>query len=404
MNIVVINQPLNNRGDEAAHKSLMRTLSRKFPDDTIQVLFQGALQDSINQIMVNAPNITYYNFPRLMRGSTQIKKYALILNIVKLSTQLRQNRKISKMIQNGDLIICAPGGICMGLFQNWQHIYWLSVAKAFKRKIVYYSRSFGPFPENNYSEKCFKKISLNLLKYFDFLSIRDSKTMALADELKIQYIPSIDTAFLDSPDVLIPDNLMGYLKKPYIVFVPNSLAWHKAYRNIDQNIIDNYYIEILNIINTIYKNYTIVLLPQLYNINAIDKVYFKKIADKTDYTNLIVLDDTLQSDIQQAVIGGCEFVIGSRYHSIVFAINNNKPVIALSYEHKISGLLQILDMADSLVNFEEIVLSNISLGAFADIMLQKIRHLHPNKEVAHKARMIAENCMNQFVKKYKDQI
>lgn len=42
MNILLINQPLNNRGDEAAHKALVRTLSKDYSDSHIEVLFIDA--------------------------------------------------------------------------------------------------------------------------------------------------------------------------------------------------------------------------------------------------------------------------------------------------------------------------------------------------------------------------
>ncbi|GHV70004.1 hypothetical protein AGMMS49928_15600 [Spirochaetia bacterium] len=402
MNIVIINQPLENRGDEAAHRSLMRALSQRFSDDEIKVLFQGALQDSIDQVRIVEPNITYINFPRPIRGIWRFRRYALILNAIRLSTFLPGTYKFVKQIKNGDLIICAPGGICMGLFQDWEHIYWLSVSKYFKKKIVYYSRSFGPFPEKTFSERNFRRISFTLLRYFDFLSIRDSKTMALADSLNLNYVTSIDTAFLNTSNALIPDTIKNYLGDKYIVFVPNSLTWHPTYCNIDQDLIDKYYINIIQILNNTYKDHKIVMMPQIFNNNKInDKVYFDKIKAKTNCSNIIVLDDFINSDIQQRIIAGCQFVIGSRYHSIVFAINNNRPFLALSYEHKIAGLLYILTVADTLILFNEIVLSQMPIEEFVDIINDKLHYLCTNNQAKEKAREIANNCMNQLVMRYK---
>ena len=39
MNILIVNQPLNNRGDESAHKGLVRRLSKQYPKAEINVLF-----------------------------------------------------------------------------------------------------------------------------------------------------------------------------------------------------------------------------------------------------------------------------------------------------------------------------------------------------------------------------
>ena len=54
----MVNQPLNNRGDESAHKALVR-----YPNYEINVLFEkSANEDSIKQFSVEAPNVHYIHF------------------------------------------------------------------------------------------------------------------------------------------------------------------------------------------------------------------------------------------------------------------------------------------------------------------------------------------------------
>ena len=109
----------------------------------------------------------------------------------------------------------------MGGFQDWNHLYMLKWAKHCHRPLAYFGRSFGPFPIETDNERLFKEISLEMLNYFSFLSIRDKVTERLADELKIPYISTVDTAFLDSPEVKIPYELQLTLNnKQYMVFVP----------------------------------------------------------------------------------------------------------------------------------------------------------------------------------------
>ena len=140
-------------------------------------------------------------------------------------------KKIIGYVKWADYVICAPGGICMGVFQNWQHILFLEIAKTFGKKLAYYSRSWGPFSEKDFLSKVYKNASINLLKGFDFHSIRDSKTMKMADELHLNYIPSIDTAFLDQPRMPIPEEINRFIgMSDYRIFVPNTLVWHLDYK------------------------------------------------------------------------------------------------------------------------------------------------------------------------------
>ena len=70
--------------------------------------------------------------------------------------------------------------------------------------------------------------------------------------------------------------------------------------------------------------------------------------------NIIVIDENQSSDIQQEIIKKSCLVIGARYHSVVFAINNEIPFVSLSYEHKMKGLLEVLDMTDRMVEIQDI--------------------------------------------------
>ena len=52
MKIAVINQPLANRGDEAAHKAFIRAMSKAFPEYQIDVIFLCEEQELIDSIRV----------------------------------------------------------------------------------------------------------------------------------------------------------------------------------------------------------------------------------------------------------------------------------------------------------------------------------------------------------------
>lgn len=61
MKLLIINQPLNNRGDESAHKALVRSLINQIKDINIKVLFVNGKQNSIEQFAIRDSHITYVN-------------------------------------------------------------------------------------------------------------------------------------------------------------------------------------------------------------------------------------------------------------------------------------------------------------------------------------------------------
>ncbi len=398
-NIVIINQPLSNRGDQAAHRSLLRMLDKNYEHLQITVLFLNAKNEDIQDFSVESPKITYRNVTGFSRGLSFLQRWSLRLNIICMSLLHPLLRKYARYIKKADIVICAPGGICMGGFQDWNHIYNLSLAKYYNKKLVYYSRSFGSFPTATRWNSIFMDISYRLLHYFTFLSIRDKKTMELADKLNLQYIPSIDTAFLDTPVLELPANISCIINnEKFIIFVPNSLTWHVAYKDKKQEDIDLFFIEIIKIL--LAKNIKILMLPQLneyFSYHESDYDYFQKLKILTESNDVVVLQNTYSSDIQQKIIEKADFVIGARYHSIVFAINNCTPFISLSYEHKMNGLLELLNLND-----REIDISKIGEKSFdKKSALQKLEQLldqnYPQaKEVKERAHKIAMETFNKF--------
>ena len=204
MNILIINQPAFNRGDESAHKGLVRTLLKRLPDAHIKVLSSSYVQESVRQYAVHDSRVEYvidpcdfYNPSDYLWHGFDVAKYGLM----KYRPSIHKYKSIYRW---ADLVLCAPGGICMGGFQDWNHLMHLKMAQVFRKPLAYYGRSFGPFPTATESNRLFKKVSLEMLHYFSFLSIRDHKTEQLADELGIPYISTVDSAFLDAPKVEVP--------------------------------------------------------------------------------------------------------------------------------------------------------------------------------------------------------
>jgi colanic acid/amylovoran biosynthesis protein len=404
MKILVVNQPLNNRGDEAAHRSLMRGLNERFKNDEITVLFSGSNPESIKQMEVEHVNNNYVNIePSGIKGRSLLNKWSLRLDNINLSLLHPDNIKISHYIKSSDLVLCAPGGICMGLFQSWEHIYILSLALQNNKKIAYYSRSFGPFPEQSKWNQIFKKRSYKLLKYFDFLSIRDSKTMSLADNLGLSYIEAVDTAFLNTPNPSIPTKISQLLDgKEYVVFVPNSLTWHPAFTSCPPEYLEKFYLSVIELLFKTYPESNIVMLPQLFNQgDQGDHTYFINLKEKSKFSNrLMVISDEYSSDVQQSIISKAQLMIGARYHSVVFAVNNQVPFVALSYEHKVSGLLQILGLQDKIYDIEKFGLEMPPI----DNAMNEISKILKNSDWNYEAKGIAENlavnCMDNFYEKY----
>lgn len=402
MNILIINQPSFNRGDESAHKGLVRTLLKRVPDAKIRVMSAAYNAESVRQYAVEDKRVKYIGDPAGSYNENYNRSHGINIERLGLLKYRSGIRACKPSYEWADVVMCAPGGICMGGFQDWNHLMHLKIAKIFKRPLVYYGRSFGPFPMETVGNRVFKKLSLEMLNYFSFLSIRDHKSELLAEELGIPYVSTVDSAFLDAPQVEVPYEILHSIDgKPYMVFVPNYLLWHYAYKGrISHETVAKFYSRVMD---TIWKNnpeLNVVMLPQLfcgreYAIRDIE--FFRDLAKAKNDRRVIVCADCYGSDIQQTVISNAKYVIGARYHSIVFALNQGVPCIALSYEHKISGLLETLGKTDWCVDFTLTLDSEVNQAECLRHIDAIIPKLQPDPKTRDKAKAIASGCMDKLV-------
>ena len=402
MKIAVINQPLANRGDEAAHKAFIRAMSKAFPEYQIDVVFLCMEQDLINSIRVEVENVSYINIPRV-RGFVRFEHIGFLFDNFEFSYLHPSLRKFHNLLKEYDRVVCAPGGMCMGGFTNWNHIWQLDVARRLKKPVLYWGRSIGPFSEESFKKKFFKKCSSRLLKYFSYISLRDKVSVDIANQFEVNADEIVDSAFLEIPSAKIPESILKDIcGSEYIVFVPNSLTWHPRYKKIPQKKIDEFYLRIIEFLEKKFADKKIVMLPQTYKSVINDYDYFLKLKELSGNKNIIVIDENQSSDIQQEIIKKSFLVIGARYHSVVFAINNEIPFISLSYEHKMKGLLEVLNMTDKMVEIQDIF--DGKSGKF-EKALDKVEHLvfgKLEKPSASQAREIVWNGFERFAGKIKN--
>lgn len=408
MKFLLIEQPVNNRGDESAHRGFINRLADSYPHSTIEVLFFEKLPIEVDDMRVERENVKYTNIPvrhKLFAPHRMIKLF-MMFNLPWLLETLPIIQKIKKLYAEADYIICAPGGIDMGGFQNWVHIGLLNLAKKMNKKVIYFARSIGPFPTKTIFNRLFKKKSIELLSYFDFVSLRDNKSQKLAKELGITVVPTIDSAFLYYTPEDAPASFVNEIKNDeYITLVPNSLAWHHDFSSYGYDVFFKFWTKLANALLEKYPSYKIAMLPQTTNYGYSAGLpdgykYFCKIKNASNNPErIVVLEEKYGSNIQQGIISRSLFLIGARYHSIIFSINQATPFVSLCYEHKMKGVTDMLGKQD--INIHELFdgedITDEKITRFITRIIDMTCAIKPDKIAQEKARTIANNGFNKLV-------
>lgn len=349
--IVIINQACGNRGDEAAHKAFVKALllDGRFEVTTVTI---GVADGALSCMKVSGagyvnllPGKLYY---KLTAGA--LKKHLGFLWVLSGTA-----RSLAIEMKFADAVICAPGGMDLGGFRSWHHLFLMRLALRFAPKVAYFGRSIGPFKDDR-----FAALSADTLRRCSFVSLRDARSWAIGDSLGLNWRRMLDVVFADA--IATPKN-----DATYCVVVPNSLRWHPSFRSGTADV-ESFFVDILRGIAARFPGMKIVLLPQLFgepDVNQGDVEFFHQLADASGLRiigsdslsigkacgdgshatgGVCVLPDTLDSDAQQSIVAGASFVVGARYHSIVFAASAGVPFLSLTYEDKMKGLVEMLPL------------------------------------------------------------
>jgi polysaccharide pyruvyl transferase WcaK-like protein len=85
-----------------------------------------------------------------------------------------------------------------------------------------------------------------------------------------------------------------------------------------------------------------------------DRIVNRRIAAPLDDPRLIVLDDDRvdHHDIL-ALYGAADFILGTRFHSVIFGLTAGVPCAAIEYDHKTRGIMEDLGLARWVVRMSE---------------------------------------------------
>ena len=235
------------------------------------------------------------------------------------------------------------------------------------RKICFLPQAWGPF-RNDVEKFWIQKMSCRHSVFFsrDEISYHYLRS-ALPPNKEIRIAP--DIAFLfhgHSTDVgksVLKRYGMLQSDIPIIGISPNMRVYEKTLGYGT----GNEYIKCLESIITFCLNNTnanIVLLPNeilLNKRNKYDDRFLCSLLSSVigNRNRLCAITCELSAEEIKAIIGNFDFLIGSRFHSLIFALSQHIPVLALGWSHKYMELLKYFEMDKYAVSHEEFHSANL---------------------------------------------
>nr|WP_319401194.1 polysaccharide pyruvyl transferase family protein [uncultured Carboxylicivirga sp.] len=241
-------------------------------------------------------------------------------------------------------IIGAPGGYINSYYGFFGKIYLYMLAKLFQKKTIIYSQSIGPF--NKKDKKIFKFFS----RFIDFILVRDEKSLRYCENLlsnaqfKRCIIKSKDAAFLLNP--------LPIRKRSNKRIAISVREW-----KYDNRSSEDYSKLIRSIVMFFIGNgYAVDFLSTCQGINGYvddsitaNNIVAPLLKDYNDQINIIQDYNNLNEFVYK--IKDYDFVIGTRLHMCILAMQNGIPAFNISYEFKGKECYSYLDLSDFSIDY-----------------------------------------------------
>ncbi|MHA6533615.1 polysaccharide pyruvyl transferase family protein [Paenibacillus sp. BAC0078] len=347
--------------------------------------------------------ISYTKFTKLSWGTTaviDIFKSALLLSnlsfLVKLGTNLldKSQRGTYEEFKKMDLMIVKGGGFLhtykriTDLYYLYYSLYNLMLAKRLGKKIIIMPNSYGPF-----MGKIEKKIVRRVLRNCKLIYARESiSEKYLTDIIDNEVATSVDLGFYikDYKDYQIrkviefdfPEKKIAITMRPYRF--PESENGKEKYKN--------YIEEMTKVVKElIYKNYHPIFVAHTLgpSTHEDDRIAIEEVIKLLESNGI---ENNTYSYINESemncfditeLYSQMDYIIGTRFHSVIFAMTSLIPAIAVSYSgHKTFGIMSDMGLSDYTVD-----IGNIK----AEDVLRKLNQLFKNEsEVKDKIKKYLE--------------
>jgi colanic acid/amylovoran biosynthesis protein len=261
-----------------------------------------------------------------------------------------------KAIHDADLVVSVGGGYLYGQSNLSGDLAILNTlapllyAKRIGKLVFCGPQSYGPFGSQRQIQA-----ARRTLGGADLLLAREAKSAKLLQEIGISHDSinqTIDSAFafkvgdpagwksrLDVPE---DQNLVGMTARQW-----KEPVLQEAQEAALAQLIDHIQAQ---------DGRSVVLIPMVVSPLAgeDDRETHRRIASRCVGRQPIVIEEQLGHHEAKDLTSALDFMIGMRFHSVIFSLTNLVPSIAIEYHHKASGIMADLELDTWVVQFDEL--------------------------------------------------
>lgn len=369
MRIMIIN-PCNwyNKGDVTNRLGMIIALKREFKNAEIYLESSTPQEDhkyfSHYNVKVVASIYPIFGsmvhiISRSIIAVLKLALYAFIYKAFKKVPRKSLNDTIYTYLQkviSADLVISSAGGFLHDeniLLTFFPQIFLIAISVFIGKTTIIYAQSIGPF-----RRKILTYIAALVFNRLAIIILREKRSEFWLKSMSLNqpkvYVTADATFSMPSPKIR-NDGIIPWIKDKNMGKLLVGITVLGRWKGCNKRSFHNYITVLAEIIDYMIKNFDakVILLPQSLSrpdINTMKKIY--KLINFKDKVKLVIKDFTPEELMN--IIGKMDLLIGTKLHSIIYALIMNVPVIAISYQPKTEGIMEMADLEEWVIPINSI--------------------------------------------------
>jgi colanic acid/amylovoran biosynthesis protein len=370
MKIAVINAYVRENGGDAALLSVcLRQVAEAFPGSTISVAGMESPADFADfEGAANLGSITRYVAEGTVSRRTRVVRRVLVATWavvylaaprgIRTALLLLCPEEVGRQattVEEAHLVVCTGGGYLngRGRLNGLQNVFFVLlpvlIAQRSGTPVVFGPQSFGPFSDN--AQRWLVRRVLNR-----------SQLVVAREEVSVQELRRCGvtgtnvTRGVDSGFAFTSAAQRNW-RKELGVGDSEVLVGITARRWLVGTSHDRYERALAHVIDRIQSTpgHRVVLIPQVTSsyLGDDDRLTNNQIAKHCFSDPLIVEEGTHHEDLK-CLYESLDMLIGTRFHSVIFALTSRIPCVAIEYEHKTRGIMDDLGLGDWVIQIADV--------------------------------------------------
>ena len=374
-NIILLGGQLFNKGAQAMTFITVDEIKKRFPDHNIILISskdykrEDVEKDNYKFDIMPEPRLRFLFFAGLTNKIHVLKKVSVTDN----------NKTIIDTLHNTEYVLDISGyrlGSDWGCDLSIYYCLQVMLSHMCGAKVYLMPQSFGPFLYKGRKAKLTNRLILKCLPYAELIMAREIEGYnLLRRKYKLKNVIKTYDMVLQNEGVDIsniyhikPQFNLPEISCDSIAIIPNS----KLLKYGSLNEIDNIYDSIIDTLH-LYNKKVYFLFHSSEDREICINLYEKY---KKSFDDIYFIDVDLSCLEFDRVVAKFDFVVASRYHSIVHAYRNSVPAIVLGWAIKYKELMKIFNQTEYHFNVRE----SFDIACVKDAVIHMISDNNIEKE------------------------